>query len=176
MRQVLRLLSTRYGVALIIAVLVLGVAGVAKAVSDPEPPPAAPLVGASNAVSPEADPDDDGEDPSASPAPPLTSPGATAPDKVAATFAGAWVKHTGVTPEQWRTGIAATSTRTLQDKLKETDPAAVPAESVTGTATVLQREASFVEALVPLNAGRLRLRLVAQNGRWLVDGVDWERT
>ena len=34
---------------------------------------------------------------------------------------------------------------------------------------------TFVEAVIPIDAGVLRLRLVALQGRWLVDGIDWER-
>ena len=37
------------------------------------------------------------------------------------------------------------------------------------------RTERFVEVLVPLDTGRLRLELVAPEGRWLVDAVDWEQ-
>ena len=55
------------------------------------------------------------------------------------------------------------------------DPADVPADRATGPVRVENRGAAFVEATVPVGSGTLRLRLVATNGRWLVDGVDWER-
>jgi hypothetical protein len=42
--------------------------------------------------------------------------------------------------------------------------------------SLTNRSATFVEASMPLDTGTVRLRLLATNGRWLVDGVGWERT
>ena len=56
------------------------------------------------------------------------------------------------------------------------DLAGVPAERMTGTAVLQDRGASYVEAASPVDSGTVRLRLLATNGRWLVDGVDWERS
>jgi hypothetical protein len=34
----------------------------------------------------------------------------------------------------------------------------------------------LVEVDVPVTPGTLKLRLLVTNGRWLVDGVSWERS
>jgi hypothetical protein len=111
-----------------------------------------------------------------SPAPPVTSPGAAEPATVATDFVRAWLAHDGVTPEQWRAGFARYATPALRDKLKDTDPAGVPAQRMAGPVVLANRSATFVEASMPLDTGTVRLRLLATNGRWLVDGVGWERT
>ncbi|BCJ59833.1 hypothetical protein Jiend_32550 [Micromonospora endophytica] len=51
----------------------------------------------------------------------------------------------------------------------------MPAGEMTDEVTVQARSENFVEALIPLDTGRLRLELVAPDGRWLVDAVDWEQ-
>jgi hypothetical protein len=94
---------------------------------------------------------------------------------VATKFATAWLRHTGVTQQQWWSGLKPYATEALLAKLKETDPAGVPAERMTGPAVVQNRDVSYVDVSIPLNSGQLKLRLLATNGRWLVDGVDWER-
>ena len=66
------------------------------------------------------------------------------------------------------------STPELTEKLAGADPPGVPAEKVTGTPPSVP-DAVFAEVLVPLDSGQLRLELVAPDGRWLVDAVDWER-
>jgi hypothetical protein len=177
MRTVLRLLGTRYGMALIAALLVLVVVGVVRAFAGSyrsasvdagaEPTHSAVV------IDPTAG-DDSIPTPEAPPAP-STSPGAPAPEVVAAAFVGAWLHHDGVTPEQWQAGFARYATPALRAKFKDTDPAGVPAQRTTGPVVLQSRAATFVEASVPVDSGTVRLRLIATNGRWLVDGVDWER-
>jgi hypothetical protein len=179
MERILRLLGTRYGIALILAVVVLGIVGVTRGFSGsrPAPPPAAPDVAAGGSPSASFDPyagDDSVQSPEAPP-PPVTSPGAATPDTVATNFATAWLHHTGVTAQQWWSGLKPYATQALLAKLKETDPAGVPAERMTGPAQLQNRDVSFVDVAIPLNSGLLRLRLLATAGRWLVDEVDWER-
>ncbi len=178
MRPVLRLLGTRYGMALVLAVLVLAVVGIVRSVAgsyrattygpaiepSPSSSPIDPPAGDVSVLFPE------------SPPPPYTSPGALDPTTVATNFLKGWLAHTGVTPEQWRASFAKYATAALRDKLKATDPAGVPAERMTGTAVLQDRGASYVEAAIPGDSGTVRLRLLATNGRWLVDGVDWERS
>ncbi|GAB3951222.1 hypothetical protein GCM10027614_52860 [Micromonospora vulcania] len=67
------------------------------------------------------------------------------------------------------------STPALTEKLAGADPGGVPAEEVTGPQAVRSRTETFVEVSLPLDTGRLRLELVAAEGGWLVDVVDWER-
>jgi len=177
MRTVLRLIGTRYGIALILAFLVLGIVGIGKAITanNRADVPVGPV------VSPETTPgptgptlgDDSLVDPTGSVAGPSLSANAPSPSTVASRFVTAWLRHTGVTADQWRAGLAPHATPALMAKLKDTDPEGVPASSVTGQVETVDR-GSVVEANVPVNGGTVRLRLLAVNGRWLVDGVDWD--
>jgi hypothetical protein len=94
---------------------------------------------------------------------------------VASRFITAWLKHTGVTPEQWRNGLKPNATPALLDLLKDTDPADVPANTVTGDIKTVDR-GSVVEADVPVNGGTVKLQVIPVNGRWLVDNIDWDPT
>jgi hypothetical protein len=67
------------------------------------------------------------------------------------------------------------STGALAEKLTDVDPAGVPADRLTGEPAIIPQTESLVEVTIPVDTGRLRLQLVAPDGRWLVDGVDWER-
>src|SRR4051812_42483726 len=113
MRPVLRLLGTRYGMALLLALLVLGVLGITRALAGPD---------RSSAVQPVVEPSRTfaSTDPTAgndsllapeSPSPPTTSPGAAGPETVAGDFLQGWLKHDGVTPEQWRSSFARYATQ-----------------------------------------------------------------
>ncbi|MCW2639850.1 MAG: hypothetical protein JWP76_2156 [Dactylosporangium sp.] len=175
MRPILRLLGTRYGIALVLTLLVLGVVGIMRGVAGSYRQTLGPAVEPSrSSIDPTAG--DDSLLTPDSPAPPSTSPGASEPATVATNFMRAWLNHAGVTPEQWRAGFAKYATSALRDKLKDTDPAGVPALRMTGPVAIQSRADRFVEASLPVDSGTVRLRLLATNGRWLVDGVDWERT
>jgi len=178
MRTVLRLLGTRYGIALLLTLIVLGGVAVLKAVngSYPRPPLAGPVLVPSHGVdSSSAAAADDSVQTDDSPPPPVTSPGAAPPADIAANFARAWLKHDGVSGDQWRAGLQKYATRSLMEKLHDTAPAGVPARQMTGPVTFEQQETAVVVAVIPLDSGTLRLTVVATNGRWLVDGVDWAR-
>jgi hypothetical protein len=171
-----RVLRSRFGIALAIAVLVFGVIGAARLISGPVDSTA----GLSNRPSrpiTTVDPDegDDGAIATAAPPAPRTSPGELTPEQTAKGFAAAWLGGPGVDADRWQAGMRPLSTPALTEKLTGAEPAGVPAERVVGEPTLRPRTDSFVEVLVPLDAGRLRLELVAPNGRWLVDAVDWER-
>ena len=178
MRPVLRLLGTRYGIALLLVLLVLGAVGIFRSVAGRYQggPLAAPAVVDTSPSAAGSTLGDDSVPSPQSPAPPITSPGAAPPEQVAADFTRAWLHHDGVTGAQWRQGFAKYATAALLDKLKDTDPAGVPASRTTGPVTLHNRATTFVEAVVPVDSGTLTLRLLATNGRWQVDGVDWERT
>src|ERR1044071_3532044 len=105
MRTVLRLLGTRYGIGLILAVVILGVVGIAKTFVSNRPAtiPIGPVVSrVSTAAAPDASLGDDSVDDSAAavPGPSVTANAPTA-DKVAARFMAAWLKHSGGTGDQW---------------------------------------------------------------------------
>jgi hypothetical protein len=185
MRQVLRLIGNRYGAALVLVFLIVVVVGFGKLLGhgtrtgyQPGAGPPADTTTTAAAVSPgTADDDNNDIEPSQSPLPPPSvSPGAPSAQTVALQFAHAWLHHTGVTSAQWTQGFARYATRSLQEKLSGVDPTGVPASRTTGDPTVVNQESSYVDISIPLDAGTLSLRLVLTNGRWLVDGVDWQRS
>ncbi|MER5457827.1 hypothetical protein ABT008_23920 [Micromonospora sp. NPDC002389] len=171
-----RLLRSRLGVALGIAVLVIGVVGAARVVSGPDDssaglsnrPPAPittvhPTTGDDGAISTTTTPS------------PVTRSGEPTPERIAERFTTAWLGRPGQSAEQWYQELRPFATPALLDKLAGADPAGVPIGELTEEVTVRPRGETFVEALVTLDTGRLRLELVAPDGRWLVDAVDWER-
>ncbi|MGW3604417.1 hypothetical protein [Micromonospora sp. NPDC005161] len=171
-----RALRSRLGVALMIAVLVFGVLGAARLVSDPADPadglssrPDRPIT----TVDPTAG--DDGAISTEAPPSPVTRPGDRTPEQTADRFTTAWLGRPGMTAEQWQAGLRPLSTAALTEKLVGVDPGGVPAEVVTGPPAVRSRTETFVEVVLPLDTGRLRLELLAADGGWLVDVVDWER-
>jgi hypothetical protein len=176
MRPVLRLLGSRYGMALVLVVLVLAVVGIMRGVAGSNRETLGTTVEPSRGINADPTAGDDSVIAPDSPSPPVTSPGAAEPATVASAFVKAWLTHDGVTSQQWQAGFARYATVALKEKLKDTDPAGVPAQRTTGGVTLQNRGAAYVEASVPLDSGTVRLRMLATNGRWLVDGVDWERT
>ncbi|GGM30036.1 hypothetical protein GCM10012279_56130 [Micromonospora yangpuensis] len=171
-----RVLRSRAGAALVIAVLVLGViatarlvAGSTDATSGLSGGPARPITTVDPSVG------DDGVIDVPDPPAPVTSPGELTPEQTADRFTAIWLGGPDVTADQWQADLRPLSTPELTEKLAGADPAAVPAERVVGRPTMRPRHESFVELLIPLDSGQLRLELVAPDGRWLVDAVDWER-
>ncbi len=174
---VTRLLRSRLGVALVIAVLVFGVIGAARLVSGPVDPtaglsdrPREPI----STVDPEAGDDGVLSTPASAPSP-KTRPGEPTPEQTATRFTTAWLSGPGSSGDAWLARLKPMSTPALTDKLTGADPERVPAQRMTGQVTLRPRTESFVQALIPLDNGQLRLDLVAPDGRWLVDAVDWER-
>lgn len=172
---VTRVLRSRIGVALVIAALIFGVIGAARLVSGPVDP----TLGLSNrprepisTVDPEAGADGLLSSPAA--ATPRTRPGELTPEQAATRFTTAWLTP-GSGAADWQARLRPLSTAALTEKLTGVDPERVPARRITGQVTLRPRTESFVEALIPLDNGRLRLELVPQDGQWLVDVVDWER-
>ncbi|MEH1099262.1 hypothetical protein [Micromonospora sp. CPCC 205561] len=171
-----RVLRSRLGVAIGIAVVVFGIIGAARLVSGPGDPtaglsnrPSQPIT----TVAPTAG--DDGAFSTGAPPSPVTRPGDLTPEKTAERFVAAWLGGPGFTADRWQEGMRPLSTPALTEKLAGADPSDVPARQVAGQVTLRARAENFVEVLVPLDSGRLRLELVAPDGRWLVDAVDWEQ-
>ncbi|MFG3557359.1 hypothetical protein ACGGAQ_23525 [Micromonospora sp. NPDC047557] len=171
-----RALRSRLGVAVVIAVLIFGVIGAARLASGPMDP-ADGLSSRPNRPITTVDPTagDDGVTSTEAPPSPVTRPGARTPEQTADRFASAWLGRPGMTAEQWQAGLRPLSTPALTEKLAGAEPGGVPAENVTGPASVRSRTDTFVEVLLPLDTGRLRLELVVADEGWLVDVVDWER-
>jgi len=166
-------LRTRAGLALLLAVLVLGVVGAARVLIPAGPDTASPGPVEPLAVSPTV-PDDGLLSPGATPSP-TRLPDSAAPAAVARLFAVNWLAHTGVSAEEWHAQLIPYSTDDLAQQLEGVAPEVVPAERITGEPAALPQAATVVEVVIPVDTGELRLRVLAVDGRWLVDGVDWGR-
>jgi hypothetical protein len=164
---------------LLLTVLVVSIVGSAKLLGTPADDETVLPLPAPEAASPTptttVDPDagDDGVVSPKPPPSPVSRPGTAKPIAVARAFAEAWLHHKGVSPEKWREGLLPHSTSELSGKLADTDPAGVPADKITGDLELIPHGTEFVEVTVPVNGGQLRLRLLAPDGKWLVDGIDW---
>jgi hypothetical protein len=174
-RSLTGLFRSRWGVALVIAVLVLAIVGLGRIFSDgstaapiTETVPPRPTVSVDPSLE-EGVAIDDGPLPS-----PTTSPGSAQPEAVAYAFAAAWVDHKKVSAKTWHDGLVPNATEELADQLDGVDPADVPADRVIGRPTLTPTGDGVVDAVVTVDSGKLTLRLVAPEGRWLVDGVDWD--
>ncbi|MER7275805.1 hypothetical protein ABT369_15225 [Dactylosporangium sp. NPDC000244] len=178
MRTVLRLLGTRYGIALVLVVVVLIVVGLGRTVLDRGDGHSAndalgPTVAAvPTSADPYASLGDDGVDESANPAPSL-SKGAADVSAVATRFAKAWLRKPGVSGEQWRAGLKTDASAELMTDLADTDPADVPTDAITGDVQ-LQNVGAATVARIPAQGGTIVLELQASGGRWLVTSLDWE--
>jgi hypothetical protein len=165
---------SRWGVALVLAILVLAILGIGRLFADNNDSGSQVAVPGSPVPALSVDPDD--EDTVISPGPPpmpTTSPGTAKPDAVAYAFAAAWADHVGVSAKKWHDRLMPNATKSLSDQLADTDPADVPASRVVGRPELVPVGDGLVDAVVTVDSGKLTLRLIAPDGRWLVDGVDW---
>jgi hypothetical protein len=173
MRVLVRRLGLRYGISLGLMVVVVVVIVVARAGHHST----GSLVrnGSDRGLVPSTSPvPDDGVASVPAPQPPSTRPGAAPPQTVATRFAIGWLRHDGVSAATWRASLTVLSTDRLDGELADADPQTVPADRITGPVTFTDHAASFVEADVPTDAGTLVLSLLATQGTWQVDAIDWE--
>jgi hypothetical protein len=169
-----RLFRSRWGIGLILAVLVLAVIGVGRVFTgtETEPQLTTPV---SPAPIASIDPNDNDSALSTNPPPsPASFPGAAQPEAVAYAFASAWADHTNVSKKTWFDGILPNATQRLADQLDGTDPADVPASRVLGRPSLVPIGDDLVNAVVTCDSGKLTLKLVAPDKHWLVDGIDWD--
>ncbi|MCA2215868.1 hypothetical protein [Jidongwangia harbinensis] len=174
-RSLTGIFRSRWGVALVIAVLVLAIVGIGRVFADGSGTGRLPISAPSAAPALSVNPDD--EDSVISPGPPpspTTSPGTAQPEAVAYAFASAWVNHQDVSAKAWHDKLVPNATKDLSDQLADTDPADVPASRVIGRPELIPVGEGLVDATVTVDSGKLTLRLIAPDGRWLVDGVDWD--
>lgn len=196
MRSVLRFVTTRYGVAGLLALVILVVVGVARLFgteggSGPVLPAAPPSLETPVSAEPDDGEPDEGTEG-------FTLP-SDAPDPLptATAFATAWV-NANVSAEEWLAGLEPYATEELIAQLSGVDPVSVPASRLTGPAELsgagtgeapIDADGSdenasaaptylgWAEAIIPLDNGILRLGLVLQTDAvWLVDSIDWERS
>ncbi|MDI1465090.1 hypothetical protein QEZ54_29385 [Catellatospora sp. KI3] len=153
-------------VALIVIIGKLVGGSPAPLANDPPPATQAPV---------DSDAGDDGVvriDPTPSALKPSSGPQVVS---LATSFAKNWIQHDR-SADDWLEALRPMCTETLTAELDGVDPVSVPASRITGAAHVEALADSYVEVAIPIDAGTLRLRLVAPGGKWLVDGIDWERT
>lgn len=173
-RILTRAFTSRWGIALVIAVLVLGVVGAGRLFSGGGNPTSV-LPPASPAPAVSVDPKDDDSIILSEPSPTIsTSPGTAAPEAVAYAFASAWVHHRGVSAQRWYDALLPHATQDLARTLDGVDPEAVPADRIIGRPELAPIGDGLAEATVTADTGKLRLRLIAPNGHWLVASIDWD--
>jgi hypothetical protein len=173
-RSLLRLLGTRYGIALVLLVFVIGAVSLARAVSGPSDATSVtvpPVVSTTGGPSTK-ELGDDGVATEETTSAPSVSAGASAPEAVALSFTNAWLKR-DLASAAWLQGIRPYSTANLMDLLRDADPASVPVTGIRGEVSMKARDAGLTEVTVPLSSGSLHLTLIGSNGRWLVDSVEW---
>jgi hypothetical protein len=155
------MLRLRYGIALSVVLLVVGVVVIARVSS----------LGRHDTTVHQAGIDDGGgARPAASPS---TRPGAPIPSSIARSFARTWIAS--LPPTTWRRQLARYSTTLLSGQFAGVDPDRVPAHTLTGVPSMTSTARSYVVIDVPTDAGILILGLRATDGEWLVDSVDWTR-
>ena len=167
-----RVFRSRWGVGIVLLLLVVAVVGIGRLFNGAAAEP--PLTSSSPALAISADPREDDTVISAEPPPsPATFPGAAEPEAVAYAFASAWVDH-HVSKKEWHDGILPNATQRLADQLSDVDPASVPADRLLGRPGLVPAGENLVNAVVTTDSGKLKLKLVAPDKHWLVDGIDWD--
>ena len=170
-----RIFRSRWGIGLVILILVLAIVGLGRIFSDGSDPTNPVVSTGSPAPAISAQPEDDDSVISPEPPPPPTAnPGMAQPEAVAYAFAAAWVDHKNVSAKTWYDGILPNATKNLSDELRGVDPAGVPASRVVGRPTLVPVGNGLVSAVVTTDAGKLTLSLVAPDKHWLVDDIDWD--
>jgi hypothetical protein len=90
------------------------------------------------------------------------------------TFMAAWLARTASATE-WHDALAPLATPSLAASLVGVDPMGVPATRVVGHVVVTLRSDLYAQVTVPVDTGSVVLGLLNQDGRWLVDTLDWDR-
>lgn len=169
MRDLLGRIGTRVGIAAVLLVLIAGVLAIAKLaggsaarITDPR------LEGPTSTIDPTA-----GDDAEVAPSPTRFADDA-AVNNAATAFVTAWLKRDR-SPSAWHAALVPLSTAALAQSLEGVDPTGVPATRTTGQATLVRRTEAFAQVSIVVDTGTVVLELLNQGGRWLVDGVDWDR-
>ncbi len=173
MRGVWRRLGPRYGVGLGLVVAIAAIVLIARIGTHPTPSGLATGSGVATTGTPTGEPDD-GDPAIPARRPPTASAGGPTASAVALSFTNAWIRHDGTTAQAWRTAVTKYTTGDLAAQFADVDPGSVPANRVTGLASITPHDAFFVEVSEPTDEGILVLGIRFSDGRWLVDSVDWD--
>ncbi len=166
---------SRWILAVALVVIIIAIVALARLLAGPAP---GRILDTGDQPAPAVSTDPVGDDSVVSPAPPPSpsvNPGTAAPNAVAYAFASAWADHKNVAAKQWLDRLRPHSTEAMAKKLADTDPAVIPAERVTGEPVLTPLGDQVAEAKVTTDSGDLVLTLIAPDGKWLVDSVDWQR-
>ncbi len=176
MRQVLRFVTSRYGIAGLVALAVVMVVLVGRLMglgghgSDSN---TSPIVGApASAGADESGPPDDGPVGTPSAVAPVVKPGQPGPLQVATTFSAAYLKSAQAA-KSWRQSLTRYASTKLAAQIPTMDPATVPAQRRTGAVKLADHGAVWADVDVPTDQGTLVFRLVSTKSVWQVDGIDW---
>lgn len=167
-RKIIRMLGSRYGIAAILLLVVIVVVGIARANGGPRQDESVSGsdsdIGTEDAGQPNdgvvTESDDEPEKP-------------TLPDKAvdnASAFADEYI-DTDRSAKAWRGAWDEYATQIVKDQLKDVDPEQVPINEIRDDPTVEGQTVRF-----PTDAGLLILRMKEQDGVWLVDGIDFDKT
>jgi hypothetical protein len=179
MRRVLAFVTSRYGLAGLVALLIIVIVVVGRVAGVVGGGPGhdgggAPVTGGTEAGvgSTESGAPNDGPTgarPTPSPVVPAGKPG---PVAVATAFSTAYLASNGPA-KTWRAALRRYATDKLAGELDTMDPATVPAQRRTGAAKLGDHGAHWAQVAVPCDSGTLTLRLLGDGDGWLVDGIDW---
>lgn len=176
MRRAIAFITTRYGIAALLAIIVLAVVVVARLMGfgpSDHGGSGGPAGGATSAQQSGAP--DDGLNGSPSPVNPVVKPGQPDPLTVANNFTTAWLAHTGVTADAWWKSVTKYTTTDEANKLKGADPQSIAPTKMTGSPQLGDHSATLASVMVPLDVGHLDLQLNGTGPTWQVSGVDWSR-
>jgi len=179
MNRALRIIFSRYGIIVIILVLVLGV--IALANQREQTPLNGTDFGADGSdgdATTEGFTEDDGlatEDCEGDDCYPEEELPQEAVDR-SVEFAGVWLNPNGYGPDGWYDSIVPYLTSEQADLLQGVDPVSVPAEEITGEATP-----DGSKVAIPMDTGTLTLTMAEGSNNWtgngwLVSAIDWEQS
>ncbi|RRR99469.1 hypothetical protein [Glycomyces terrestris] len=178
MNRALRIIFSRYGIVVIILVLVLGVIALANRRQETPLDGTNGVDGTDGAASSEAFTEDDGfatED--------CTGDDCYAEEELpqeavdrAVEFTAAWLNPGGSGQAAWFDSIEPYMTAETAEAMTGVDPETVPAEEISG-----EPAADGSKVSIPLDTGTLTLTMLegannwTENG-WLVSAIDWEQS
>lgn len=174
MRTLLRVVTTRYGIAGLLVLAVLGTVLVTRLMGGEI---GNPLSNAAPGLEPTVSvgPDDGLTDKEETTGPPTLPTKAGDPLPVADRFAAAWIKSPAPA-EQWRENLRPYATKDLIQRLEDVDPSNLPAKEITGKAELTSvGSAQWAEATVTTDNGDLVLGLVRAGKQWRVDSISFTR-
>lgn len=89
----------------------------------------------------------------------------------AVAFTAAWLNPNGYGPTSWHNSIAPYLTAERADLMEGVDPISVPANEIDG-----EPEAEGTKVAIPMDTGTLTLTMVEGPNAWLVSAIDWEQS